>query len=75
MPSSQRAPSRIAPRPVCQKYRPLSSELRQGVHEGAGTRALRNSAPSAATRSKCGVLSRLFTSALGPVPWLAYALA
>ena len=34
--SSHTAPCRIAARPVLKKYRPLRSELRHGVHDGAG---------------------------------------
>ena len=34
------APCKIAPSPVRQKYWPDRSELRQGVHEGAFTKAL-----------------------------------
>ena len=56
--SSHKAPDKIAPRPVCQKYCPERMELRQGVQLGAGTKALVNNAPSRAMRSKLGVSMR-----------------
>lgn len=73
MDSSHTAPCRMAPRPVLKKYRPVSNELRHGVQDGAGTKALRNSTPRAATESMFGVLMTLL--AVGPASSAAYAEA
>lgn len=51
---SQTAPRRMEPRPVRQKCCP-DKRLRQGVQEGAETKALRKRRPSLAMRSKLGV--------------------
>ena len=55
------APCKIAPRPVRQKYWPDRIELRQGVQEGAFTKALRNSTPRRAIRSNVGVRTTSLT--------------
>ncbi len=52
---SQIAPCRIDARPQRQKCWPERSELRQGVHDGALTKARVNRTPSLATESKWGV--------------------
>ena len=60
---SQIAPCRIDARSQRQKCCPESSELRQGVHEGALTNARVNNTPSPATESKFGVEDMVIDSA------------
>jgi hypothetical protein len=59
----------MAPRLVLKKYRPVSRALRQGVQDGAFTKALRNSTPRAATASMFGVFTTWFGD--GRVSWRA----
>ena len=61
MEESQTAPCNIAPLPVLQKCCPERIELRQGVHEGALTKALLNNTPALERASKFGVLMASFS--------------
>ena len=69
MDSSLMAPTRIAPKPVCQKYLPVSIELLQGVQLGAGTCALRKRAPSSGDSIEVGSFDEFMDGAFpGLIP-------